>query len=733
MLHIKIFLVLSLTGTICFILPTFPNGRGLYTSLGYKANSSVAQALDGDYWLYNEDLKGQSDSPALISVKEVTSLVYEFKGDSNTALGDTEEVGFIEDIMTRLLVAFGDKVLLNLLRSPDVLGPDLSIDALVFDEYEKTKLTLYDSSGGSNGVSVAVKDAVNFWFGAFEKLAYIVYLILLIYIGIMIVLHSGTGQQDKWKSYIGNWVVGLIMLTFLPRYGIPYLFKINSALVGYIGNGHKTMQTYYNLYDSQLSDIMGSDSTTISVEVLVELREGLVVEQDNEVVTIKNEIRNAFEQVAVEAKKELHSDSNKYTVDIDSTVDTYVENRFKYLFSILNGYITRGLSDAEIEGLVVKLYPYNTSYSFSTGDPNEILYRKLANTFSNVLLTEDHQNVKDEFWSSISNYCSLGRKIGVVDEAIETVKNDLMGMMRAYAGKYRRIVFALLWYVLFFQLISLVFIYFKRIFIIAILIAIFPLIMMSYAVDKMNDGKSQTFSLWFRELLANVFLQSVHATIYAVLIDMGLEIYSKDNGNWIFLMASIIMLLPAEALLKEVFNLQGSTLGRLGGMLEKMLAGGIAAVKLATAFRKRSDATVTAKNKARFDKLQNRQNRADALARARTDKRIAKNLKNGNTGGIKPTLRDKMYAAGSNVRSARAKVMPAVDTAFRTARNVAGVAVGTGIALSGGDLNSLQEGAQIAKAITGKTKNLSEDKVNIRSNLSSAYKRNKARQKKSKP
>lgn len=668
-------------------------------------------------------------------------MVYEFKGDSNTALGDPEEVGLIEDIMTRLLVAFGDKVLLNLLRSPDVLGPDLSIDALVFDEYEKTKLTLYDSSGGSNGVSVAVKDAVNFWFGAFEKLAYIVYLILLIYIGIMIVLHSGTGQQDKWKSYIGNWVVGLIMLTFLPRYGIPYLFKINSALVGYIGNGHKTMQTYYNLYDSQLlsdySDIMGSDSTTISVEYLVGLKEELEIAKNESISAVTTNLKELYSAGSEEIKNNFKNDGNSYSFsdsEIDARVDKYVDDRLEFIIDHVITWAAKGYSGEKIEEVLVTLYrPY---YSMTYGDADYIFNIKLARYFADVFLKKSgdtYVGVNDNIITEILEIVDYTKGIGVVDEAIEIVKTDLMGMMRAYAGKYRRIVFALLWYVLFFQLISLVFIYFKRIFIIAILIAIFPLIMMSYAVDKMNDGKSQTFSLWFRELLANVFLQSVHATIYAVLIDMGLEIYSKDNGNWIFLMASIIMLLPAEALLKEVFNLQGSTLGRLGGMLEKMLAGGIATVKLATAFRKRSDATVTAKNKARFDKLQNRQNRADALARARTDKRIAKNLKNGNTGGIKPTLRDKMYAAGSNVRSARAKVMPAVDTAFRTARNVAGVAVGTGIALSGGDLNSLQEGAQIAKAITGKTKNLSEDKVNIRSNLSSAYERNKARQKKSKP
>lgn len=707
--------------------------------MGYESNENITNSF-GANALYNKDFESEENLPDIISVKEVNSLVYTFKGRFDSVLNEAEKASWAEDIMTRLLVSFGDKILLELLRSEDVLGPDLSIDAIVFDTYDKTKIDLYNSSGGSSASAALIK-AVNYWFKIFETIAYIVYMIILVYIGIMIILHSGTGQQDKWKSYIGNWVLGLIMLAVLPRYGIPYLFKINSAFVGYIGNGHKTMQTYYNYYDSDVSkndiyeDIMGSDSTTISVEELVGLREEKVNEQENTAIGIKESIRNEFEKKSASVKKDLHSDGNKYTVDIDATVDAYAEERFKYFFWVLEYYTTSGYSDEEVEEQLIILYKPNPGYGTTYG-VDEVLYRKLHNQFSDIVL--DGESVKGSLKPSITKYCNIVREIGVIDDMIEIVQTDLMGMMRAYAGKYRRIIFALIWYVLFFQLISLVFIYFKRIFIIAILIAIFPLIMMSYALDKMSDGKSQTFSLWFKELLANVFLQSVHAIIYVTLIDVGLEIYKNDNGNWIFLLASILMLLPAEALLKEVFGLEGSTIGRLGGMFEKMLAGGIAAAKLATSFRGRKDATVTAKNKARFDKLQNRQNRADALAATRENNRVARRLnppttakeaRKQNRQEFFSNVRDKAYAVGSEARNIKAKVAPHVDTAFRTARNVAGAVAGAGIALSGGDVESLQEGAQIARAITGKTKNLSDDKVDIKSNLSSAYMRNKAKNK----
>lgn len=662
----------------------------------------------------------------------------------DTVLDDTHKASWVEDIMTRILVSFGDKVFLELLRSENVLGPDLSIDAIVFDTYDKTKIDLYNSSGGSSANAALVK-TVNYWFNVFETLAYVIYMIILVYIGIMIILHSGTGQQDKWKSYIGNWVLGLIMLALLPRYGIPYLFKINSAFVSYIGKGHKTMQTYYNMYDNDYQNIMGSDSTTISVEKLVGLREGKEADRDEAISTVETKLKKLYNSNSKEIKNKLKNDGFDYKLsdnEIDSRVDEYVDERLEYILDFVILWANKGYEDGEIEKLLVTIY--GNPYGGVPYGPDYYFYQSLAVYFADVFLKksgDEYVGVNENILNGILEVVDYTKEIGVIDEMIEIVQTDLMGMMRAYAGKYRRIIFAIIWYVLFFQLISLVFIYFKRIFIIAILIAIFPLIMMSYALDKMSDGKSQTFSLWFKELLANVFLQSVHAIIYVTLIDVGLEIYKQDNENWIFLLASILMLLPAEALLKEIFGLEGSTIGRLGGMFEKMLAGGIAATKLATSFRGRKDATVTAKNKARSDKLQNRQNRADALAEARQNDRVARKLtppstakeaRKQNRQEFLSNARDKAYAVGSEARNIKAKVAPHVDTAFRTARNVTGAVVGAGIALSGGDVNSLQEGAQIASAITGKTKKLPDEKVDIKSNLSSAYMRKKEKNKQNK-
>lgn len=713
----------------CYYFTNENAGMSLYTSLGYEANSTLFANLDDPSLLYNKDFMQYGISPSIISVEEPGTLVYQFAGDYDFPADDDGEKGnWIEQQIVKLFMSFGDDFLLKMLRKESILGADLSIDALIFDEYDKTKLDLYGEDSSSN-VTEAIKKTVNYWFEAFKILAYVVYMIILVYTGIMIILNAGTGKQDKWKSYLGNWVMGIALLVLVPKYGIPWLFKINTAFVSYIGKEHTSMKTYYNYYDlkkaysSQYPDIMGSDSTTISVEELVGLKEQLEENKSETQQSAEDNLRAVYNKGAQKLIKDLEKEyPNKN--NIKQEVNEYIDDRLYYIFKFVNNWIERDYSDEKIEEILVAIYkPKNSKEKTFTTDMREY--------FAKVFLDESEAAssgyvLDPEVKAGIVEYCRLAREIGFVDEAMESVKNDLMGMMRAYAGRYGRIVFVFLWYVLFFQLISMVIIYFKRLFMVAILIAIFPLIMMSYAIDKMGDGKSQTLSLWFKELLSNIFLQSVHAIIYVVLIEMGLEIYANDTtkNNWMLLMASVFMLIPAEALLKDIFGLNGSTTGKLGGALMGSLTAIGSAAAIARSWKGRKDESVTKKNNARFKKLQNSQNRADVKAATRRNNR---NAARASGQPVKySALRENMYAAGSNVRSAVAKAAPHVDNAVRITKNVAAVTAGTAVAISGGDVQSIGQGAQIANAITGKGKKLSDDKVDIKSELSSAYKRNKS-------
>jgi hypothetical protein len=66
--------------------------------------------------------------------------------------------------------------------------------------------------------------------------------------------------------------------------------------------------------------------------------------------------------------------------------------------------------------------------------------------------------------------------------------------------------------------------YMKRFFMTGFLIAVSPLITITYSLDKAGDGKAQAFQAWYRELTITAFIQPIHCVIYMVFNETAGEI-----------------------------------------------------------------------------------------------------------------------------------------------------------------------------------------------------------------
>lgn len=687
--------------------------------------------------MFKENATGDVEIPApdtdVFSNNEtVATVMYKFNGNSNSAFDDTGEASGLEALVTQILVSLGDHLLLGMLKS--ILGTELTIDSLIFNTYEPTKLSLYAS--GSNEISNAITSTVNVWYNIFTALAYIAYLVILVYIGIKILLSVGTDNQSKAKNYIVNWIMGLAILYVVPNFCIPALVKINDAFVELMAGERQTMKTYYNVYSKfdelGKADILGSDSATVSIEEL--LGEINVVTEEmkdasNEMSTISRKnmlVEHANHLFGCDAngKMCILSLTENFTADIDkSTIRTYATRiadiAYPNVYTTLNEIKERNggvltYSDELREQVVDSVV---ASWDAAWG--NYRLYRESNLSQAARVALNSAFKVFYDNWEAFNNNQAY---VDVLTEYVNFVENDFMGEMRAAAGRYKRLIFAIIWYAMLFQLIALVFLYFKRIFVIAILIAIFPLIMIFYSIDKMADGSAQTLSLWFKELMANIFIQSVHCVIYVVLIDVGFDIYKNDSTDWIIFMAAMLLILPAEKIMKDVFNLNGVSLRALGGMGAK-LAIGIGAIKTFMTSRKTSvDKDFQKKSNAKIDALQRSQDRADNKAFTREAKRQA----NGRTINGFGKVRDGMWSVGTATRKAAAKATPVVRHTFREAKNTAAIAAGVayGIA-SGADAESMYAGAQVAKGLSGRTEKLKSEERNLKSDITAAYKRRK--------
>ena len=696
--------------------------KNLLTAMDYQYTGT-----DGEFGVYK--LTGKSNVETKPDIYMANShegedgnairIVYKFGGFANTALNDDgEEKNGLEALITRILISLGDNLLLGMMRK--VLGSDLTIDALIFNKFEPTKINLYNKN--ATGVNFALRETINYWFKVLLVFVYIVYIIILVYIGIMIVITAGTARQNKMKSALGNWVVGLAILYFLPTYGIPILFDLNDALVKYISKNSSSMETYYNEYDIELTnDILGSDSATISIEELVALRARAQEDYDKfssiAAYNLKG-IKQTIKTTAIVNSGGYASYTAADIAKLESKINDYLDtlyDKYKYFIDDL-GYSSEGAK-----------YELEVSMKRST-NPYSGMEEYLSKAFRKVLFTDGKW---DELFGRFEEVYNEHHTLEEIDRLINAKQTDIMGTMRAYAGKYQKLIFAFIWYMLLFQLIGLTFLYFKRLFVIAILIAVFPLIMLFYCIDKLADGKSQTFSLWMKELLSNIFIQSIHAIVYTVLVEMGLTIYRNDPSNWMFLVGAMLMILPAEGIMKEVFGLNGSTLRAVQGSLMNAAIAIGTAKTLLTAGRRKNDASMQEKNNKRFDKLQRRQNRADTRAKTREAKRAGNTKNYDANGNYKPKLskgekfREGLYHVGTEARQLRANVAPHLDNAARIARNVGATAAGTMYGLSNGGVEGMAQGAQVAQALSGKTKTLSSKDIKIKTELKSAYQRKK--------
>lgn len=95
--------------------------------------------------------------------------------------------------------------------------------------------------------------------------------------------------------------------------------------------------------------------------------------------------------------------------------------------------------------------------------------------------------------------------------------------------------------------------YFRRVITIGFLIIIAPLISVIYPIDKLGDGKSQSFSVWLNEFCMNIFIQPIHAIVYIVFMFTASEIASRSI---LVALMFLLALTKIEKIILHLFNLR---------------------------------------------------------------------------------------------------------------------------------------------------------------------------------
>lgn len=443
------------------------------------------------------------------------------------------------------------------------LGSTVTMDSIIFNRYEDIVIDLRGRAGVF--ANAEVRNIINNMYSGFEWLAIIVFIVILLYLGIQIIISVGTDKQSKYFKHLQNWVVGVALLFLLPRF-FPFITDISNAIVSYIGRDSSPMYTQYN-FIALLDDesVIGENAQTVQIKELtataINARKAQIEDMKKQIGKLEN----------------ANATWSDIIINLFTQIFTYSQHLFNYYNWAMEIEIKNYVDDN------INNWSYLEEEHF-----NELIQQHRDN---NVACTSEYLEKQiaklQEYKNNSLTIKQLYEEIAIL-ESYGGSGTDLMSTMRTKAGETGRIIYAIIWLVLMFQMISLLAMYYKRIIMIAILLMIFPIIMITYAIDKINDGSAQTFETWLKEFTINIIVQIAHAVIYVILVQTGLDIYQANPDNWLFLLMAVLFLFPGERILRAMFGMNGSTIGSLkanvgsGMMLAGMaVRGGIKGAKLA--------------------------------------------------------------------------------------------------------------------------------------------------------
>lgn len=108
--------------------------------------------------------------------------------------------------------------------------------------------------------------------------------------------------------------------------------------------------------------------------------------------------------------------------------------------------------------------------------------------------------------------------------------------------------------------------YMKRMITVGFLIMIAPLITITYAIDKIGDGKAQALNAWLKELTYNILIQPFHCIIYLAFFGAIAKLLPGnyfDISAYILAFVVLMFMKNAEKILRQIFNFQANSMSSM--------------------------------------------------------------------------------------------------------------------------------------------------------------------------
>lgn len=133
--------------------------------------------------------------------------------------------------------------------------------------------------------------------------------------------------------------------------------------------------------------------------------------------------------------------------------------------------------------------------------------------------------------------------------------------------------YTVLYLVLMIETVMFIIIYIKRVIQLAFLTMIAPIVAFMYPLDKIGDGKAQSFNQWFKDYLFGVLIQPMHLLLYTIFIYAAGQLFQR---NIIYAIAIYAYMITAEKYFKKILGFEKASSGAATGILGGALGAGLA-------------------------------------------------------------------------------------------------------------------------------------------------------------
>lgn len=485
-----------------------------------------------------------------------------------------------------------------------------------------------------------VGDIIAQLYNALKSLAIVIYIVMLLYIGVKILLSVGTKEQGKSLKFLEYWITGLIILVVLP-YFLPAIPVVSNAIVGLMESEAESMNSTYTV--EEIIEKLGGDASGLGEDAEVEAYDRALKKRIEELEDLINGTPETREeaQANIDAKIEdalskfnsmssgdkivLREKIDKVIEIIDENFDDWsavnetdynakIKEISDFIYAradtsglyedIVNSLPTHISVNATIHNQILDILdeirenPHNPN--LATRVEGKLLNLKYAMDYSGLaahysacedairyamiaFLDYADSEAFTGLYEMFENYKNsvIYEEVQVLKDMRDGLNKDIMFRLKRKAQVENRFIYAVAWIILFYQTFAVLFMYYKRIFAIIILIIIFPVIMAFYVFDKLSDGNSQSLTTWIKEFLATMLVQILHAAVYIILINIGIDACAVDpTKNWFFLILTVCFLFPGERMIRSIIGLGGSsTLGELKNNFAGLAMGAYAVAK----------------------------------------------------------------------------------------------------------------------------------------------------------